>query len=258
MKSLHILIIEDEIPAARLLRDMVSTLRPEWQVELGPGSVDEAAEWFNTHAAPDLLFLDIHLSDGDAFDFLQTVRPPCAVVFTTAYDQYALRAFSVNSIDYILKPFDEQRLAETIAKFERLCTKKWRNNSEVYLEFLMDALKKQEKKYRNRFLIARGDVLRSLQTDRIAYFYSEEKLTFAVTPDGKEHIIDLSLNKLEEQLNPEQFFRLNRQMIVNIDAIDHASLFYKGKMKVKVVPAFKTDIVVSERKAAAFRLWLNY
>ena len=88
----------------------MSTLRPEWQVELGPGSVDEAAEWFNTHAAPDLLFLDIHLSDGDAFDFLQTVRPPCAVVvFTTAYDQYALRAFSVNSIDYILKPFDEKR-----------------------------------------------------------------------------------------------------------------------------------------------------
>lgn len=257
MKPLDVIIIEDEIPAARLLHSMVSALRPEWKVEIVSGSVDDAIEWFATHKQPDLIFLDIHLTDGDAFDFLSTVHPKSAIIFTTAYDQYAIRAFSVNSIDYILKPVDEQHLSNAITKYESLYHWEWLQ-SEAYMETLLQALKHPEKKYRSRFLISASEEFWSLQVEDVAYFYSEEKTTFAVTSGGREYIVDLSLNRLEEQLNPELFFRVNRQMILNIDAIDRAIPYYKGRVRVMVQPSFKSDIIISEGKASAFKLWLNY
>lgn len=255
--KLNTVIIEDEIPAARLLHSMISSLRPDWNIEIIPGSVNGVIEWFASHEHPELIFLDIHLTDGDAFDFLSVVKPKSAVIFTTAYDQYAIRAFSVNSIDYILKPVDEQRLAEAIAKYESQYNQNWLQ-SEKYIETLLEALKHPEKRYRSRFLISGTDDFWSLRVEDIAYFYSEERTTFAVTPNGREHILDLSLNKLEEQLDPTQFFRINRQMILNIDAIDRAAPFLKGRIKVMVHPPFKSDIIVSEGKSSAFRLWLNY
>lgn len=257
MKTIKAVIIEDEIPAARLLTSMLSSLRPQWDITLVQGSVDEAVEWFAEHPHPDLIFLDIHLTDGNAFDFLTAAKPTSAVIFTTAYDEYAIRAFTVNSIDYILKPVDEQRLGEAIRKYEELYEKKW-HGSEEYMQMLLDSLNIPDHKYRRRFLISSGESFWSLQVDSIAYFYSEEKVTFAVTPSGKEHIVGLSLNKLEEQLDPDQFFRVNRQIIVNIDAVECAVPLFKGRIKVKVSPPFKTEIVVSEGRAAFFRLWLDF
>lgn len=257
MNKINAVIIEDEIPAARLLHSMVSSLRPDWDIEVVPGSVDEAVKWFSVHKHPELIFLDIHLADGDAFDFLSTVKPKSAIIFTTAYDQYAIRAFSVNSIDYILKPVDEQRLVEAISKFESL-SEQVRIQSDNYLETLLDALGHPEKKYRSRFLISGADRLWPLRVEDIAYFYYEEKITFAVTHKGREHVLDIPLNKLEEQLDPDRFFRVNRQMILNIDAIDRAIPTFKGKIKVVVRPPFKADIVISEGRTAAFKSWLNY
>ena len=257
MNKLNAIIIEDEIPAARLLHSMITRLRPQWTLTIVPGSVDEAASWFKENPQPDLIFLDIQLADGNAFDFLSTVQPSSVIIFTTAYDQYAIRAFTVNSIDYILKPVDEQRLSDAIAKYETLHGQAWLK-SEKYMETLLETLKHPEKKYRSRFLISGTDEFWLLRVEDIAYFYSEEKTTFAVTPSGREHILDLSLNKLEEQLDPEQFFRVNRQMILNVDAIDRAAPFFKGRIKVVVHPPFKSDIIISEGKASAFRLWLNY
>lgn len=257
MNKINAVIIEDEIPAARLLHSMVLSLRPEWNVEIIPGNVDDSIEWFQSHEHPQLIFLDIHLTDGDAFDFLSEAKPQSAVIFTTAYDQYAIRAFSVNSIDYILKPVDEQRLSDAIGKYESLYNRNW-IQSEKYMETLLDALKHPENKYRSRFLISATDEFWTLRVEDIAYFYSEEKTTFAVTPGKREYVLDLSLNKLEEQLDPKQFFRVNRQMIVNVDAIDHATPYFKGRIKVFVNPTFKSDIIISEGKASAFKLWLNF
>ena len=225
MNKINVAIIEDEIPAARLLHSMVSGLRPQWELTLIPGSVDEAVAWFDEHPHPDLIFLDIHLADGNAFDFLSAAHPSSVIIFTTAYDQYAIRAFTVNSIDYILKPIDE---------------------------------KYKEKRYRTRFLISGVDRFWSLQVADIAYFYSENKVTFAVTRKGQEHILDLSLNKLMEQLDPERFFRANRQVLVCIDAIDHAEPFFNGKIVVTVRPPYKQKITISEEKLSAFKLWLNH
>lgn len=256
MNKLNVVIIEDEIPAARLLHSMITRLRPQWNITLLSGSVYEAIEWFKEHSHPDILFLDIHLSDGNAFDFLSATQPSSIIIFTTAYDQYAIRAFSVNSIDYILKPIDEQRLLNAILKYEKIL-----NNGverpEEHLRALIESLQQEEKHYRNRFLISEVNRFWSLQVTDIAYFYSENKITFAVTKSGKEHVIDLSLNKLMEELNPEQFFRANRQIVISIEAIKHSEPYFNGKIVVKTNPPFKTPITISEEKASAFKLWLN-
>lgn len=150
MNRQNAIIIEDEVPAARLLHSMVSRIRPEWNITILPGSVDDAIAWFASHPHPDLIFLDIQLADGNSFDFLSSAKPSSAIIFTTAYDQYAVRAFTVNSIDYILKPVDEQRLSDAILKYETLqdCG---RPLPDDYLATLLDALQPRDKRYRTRF-----------------------------------------------------------------------------------------------------------
>lgn len=221
------------------------------------GSVDEAVAWFKDNPQPDLIFLDIQLADGNAFDFLSAVHPSSIIIFTTAYDQYAIRAFTVNSIDYILKPIDETRLLDAIIKYETL-QNKGISRPQEYLDTLLDTLQHKERRYRTRFLIYGADRFWSLQVTDIAYFYSENKITFAVTQKGQEHIIDLSLNKLMEQLDPEQFFRANRQIIISIASIDHAEPYFNGKIVVSVLPPYKAQITISEEKLSSFKLWLNY
>lgn len=257
MNKKNVVIIEDEVPAARLLHSMVSRIRPEWAITILPGSVDESVAWFATHPHPDLIFLDIQLADGNSFEFLSAARPSSAIIFTTAYDQYAVRAFTVNSIDYILKPIDEQRLSDAITKYETLQSNN-RSLPDDYLSTLLDALQPCDKRYRTRFLISGVDRFWSLQVSDIAYFYSENKVTFAVTGTGQEHIIDLSLSRLMEQLDPDRFFRANRQTIICITAIDHAEPYFNGKISVTVCPPYKNKITISEEKLSAFKQWLNF
>lgn len=257
MNKLQVVIIEDEVPAARLLHSMVSRLRPEWEITVLLGSVDEAVAWFGEHAHPAIIFLDIQLADGNAFDFLSLVHPTSVIIFTTAYDRYAIRAFAVNSIDYILKPVDETRLLDAIVKYETM-QKTVNGLPDDYMDTLLDTLQHKEKRFRTRFLISGVDRFWSLQVNDIAYFYSENKVTFAVTRSGQEHIIDLSLNKLTDQLDPDRFFRANRQIIVCIDAIDHAEPYFNGKLVVAVRPPYKSKVTISEEKLSAFKLWLNF
>ena len=223
MNKIKAAIIEDEIPAGRLLHKMLSGLRPDWNIVVLPGSIEGSVKWFQEHPHPDIIFLDIQLTDGISFTFIEQAQPESMIIFTTAYDEYAIRAFTVNSIDYLLKPINRERLAEAIEKFERL-TARYGNtalsNPSNELLNLLKNISNPEKKYRTRFLISGDEKLYTLQVEDIAYFYSENKITFAVTKEGKEHIIDLSLDKLSEQLNPDIFFRTNRQTLVSkLDAI---------------------------------------
>ncbi|MEG1623231.1 MAG: LytTR family DNA-binding domain-containing protein [Alistipes sp.] len=253
MNKLRIVIIEDEIPAARLLCSMVSRLRPTWEITALPGSVEEAVAWFATNPHPDLIFLDIQLSDGNSFDFLSRAQPTSVVIFTTAYDQYAIRAFSVNSIDYILKPIDESRLLEAILKFEALTTK-----PDAYLDNILSSLQRGEKQFRTRFLIAGIDQSWMLQVSEVAYFYCENKVTFAVTHAGTEHSVDLSLDRLTEQLDPDQFFRANRQILLCISAVKRIEPYFNGKVIVHISPSNKDRITISKEKIASFKSWLNF
>lgn len=255
MNRLHVAIVEDEIPAARLLHSLIARLRPEWDIEVLPGNVEEAVAWFMANRHPELLFLDIRLSDGTSFDLLNEAHPTSAVIFTSAYDEYAIRAFTVNSIDYVLKPFDEKRLEEAIGKYENLTGLQ---RPDDYLPMLLDALQSRDKKYRTRFLIAEVDRFRMLHVEDIAYFYSENKITTAVEKNGTLHVIDLPLSRLEEQLDPDRFFRANRQVLLSVGAIDRIEPYFNGKISVTVRPHHKDSITVSEDKVSAFKAWLNY
>lgn len=256
MNKIHVAIIEDEVPAARLLHTLIARLRPEWEITILPGNVEEAVRWLGENKHPDLLFLDIQLSDGNSFDLLSQARPTSAIIFTTAYDEYAIRAFSVNSIDYILKPVDEKRLSEAIQKYEALIGRQSR--PEDYIDTILDCLHRREKRYRTRFLIAGVDKFVTLQVADIAYFYSENKITTAVTFHGSPYIVDMPLSKLEEQLDPDQFFRANRQVLLCVKSITHVEPYFSGKVAVSVKPPHKDKITISEDKISAFKMWLNY
>ena len=179
------------------------------------------------------------------------------IVFTTAYDQYAIRAFTVNSIDYLLKPIHVERLTEAIKKFERLTAGYSKEfNKQMDLNELMQALTAQEeKKYRTRFLISGNRKFYTIQVADIAYFYSEEKITFAVTRDRKSHIIDYPLNKLEEQLDPQLFFRANRQFLISKKAVKDISLWFNGRLAVNLKVPFKERIIISKAKVSEFKDW---
>ena len=260
MNKIKAVIIEDEYPAARILDSMIKSVRPEWETEILPGNIEEAVEWFKVNEHPDIIFLDIQLTDGNSFMFIEQANPRSLIIFTTAYDEYAVRAFSVNSIDYLLKPVHKERLVEAIEKYERLI----RKNSSEYMELLglpeiMHALSvRKEKKYRTRFLISGNEKFYTLLVSDIAYFYSENKTTFAVTKTNKNHIIDLPLNKLEEQLDEDCFFRVNRQFIFSIDSIRKLESYFLGKAVITVEPPFNSQIIVSREKVAALKCWLDY
>lgn len=259
MSKIKVAIIEDEYPAARLLNSMLLSLRNEWEIIIIPGTIEDAVEWFAVNNHPDLIFLDIHLTDGNSFMFIEQAKPESLIIFTTAYDEYAIRAFSVNSIDYLLKPIHNERLLESIEKFERL-------NKNTYIreyknEELLEVLKNVSstvKKFRTRFLVSRRDEFFTLQVEDIAYFYSENKCTFAVTKSGDKYLIEYSLDKLSEQLDPDIFFRTNRQSIVSINSIKSIEPYFQNKIIVQVKPKFDGQILISREKIAKFKIWLNY
>lgn len=259
MNKVRAVIIEDELPAARLLNRMLQSVRPEWEVVVLPGTIEDAGKWFAEHPHPDILFLDIQLTDGLSFMFIEQARPQSMIVFTTAYDEYAVRAFTVNSIDYLLKPIHQERLVDAIQKFERLSgMNREPMNQLLGLEQLLKSLAEgKEKTYRTRFLISGAKRFYTIQVDDIAYFHSEEKITFAVTKDRKAHIIDLPLSRLEEQLDGKRFFRVNRQFILSADCIRNVQNYFNGKVVVDVFPESKEMILVSREKLSALKAWLN-
>lgn len=259
MNKIKAVIIEDEFPAARLLNKMIQKVRPEWEVTVLPGTIEGAVSWFNENPHPDIIFLDIQLNDGISFIFIEQAQPQSMIVFTTAYDEYAVRAFTVNSIDYLLKPIHEERLLEAILKFERLfaLSSEHTYNLSNIEQLLKSFAEKKEKQFRTRFLISGPKHLYTVQVSDIAYFYSEDKITFAVTKDAKTHVIDFPLNKLEEQLDDRMFFRANRQFILSADAIKSIQNHFNGKAVVSVIPPYSETIYISREKVSLLKMWLN-
>lgn len=251
----NIILIEDELYNLRLLEEMIKKLRPAWEVMQTFESVKESVTWLNNNPHPDLIFMDIQLADGLCFSIFDQVEVKSLIIFTTAYDNYAIRAFKVNSIDYLLKPFKEKDLEAAIRKYENFRNRPVNiRDKQDYLE-IMDAIRKGEKKYRKRFLVSKGPAYYMIQVEEIAYFFSEYRITTAVTFDNQSHVVDFSLESLEEQLNPEDFFRVNRQVITNIQAIKKLENYFGGKLKVRLNPPFKNDVIISRLKAMDFKRW---
>ena len=256
-KNVKIIIVEDEAYNLRLLEETIKKLRPSWKVSATFESVKGTVEWLNNNPHPDLLFLDIQLADGLCFSIFEQVDLSSMVIFTTAYDRYAIRAFKVNSIDYLLKPFKDSELEAAIRKFEKFS--KYTGSTLTMEDFkeLLKAIRKGKKNYRTRFLISKATGYISLVADDVAYFYTENRITTAITFDRKTHIVDFALDTLEEQLDPEVFYRANRQLVVNVKAVKRIDNHFGGKLKLQLSPQFEGDLIVSRLKAMSFRQWLG-
>lgn len=251
---MNIIIIEDEKPAARLLQRKVEKLG--LQINTLLHSVEEAIHWFNTNEHPDLIFLDIQLSDGLSFEIFEAVPINSAVIFTTAYDEYALRAFKLNSIDYLLKPIDEDDLDAAIKKF------KSRTNSTANLAFDFELIKKMlvnpvDRNYKKRFTIKVGQQLKMIPIEDIECFYSENKGTYLHTLDNRNYLLDLTLEQLENELDPTDFFRVSRKFIVPLKTIKEIQLYSNSRLKV-ILPTYNEDeVVVARERVNEFKEWLG-
>jgi DNA-binding LytR/AlgR family response regulator len=253
---MDILIVEDEKLAAERLSHLVKSLLPEAQIVGCLERVDETLQWLLANPTPDLGLFDIQLADGLSFEIFEHCNPSFPIIFTTAFDEYALKAFKVNSIDYLLKPIDEEELRFALNKFEAL-KKLPTNTVPPSLNAFENVVKMLTRKYKTRFLVRVGDHYRNVASQQIACFYSLSKATFFTTMDGKNLDVDNTLEELEKNLDPAMFFRVNRQFIVNISAINDIIHYSNSRLKLKLLIASDEVIIVSREKVAAFKEWLN-
>jgi len=253
------IIVEDEYHSANMLESMIRELRPDWVIEGIFDSISDTVEWLQNNDHPNVIFLDIQLSDGISFSIFDKVKVESAVIFTTAFDEYAVRAFQLNSIDYILKPVKKELLEAAIEKYEKVRSIIIEDNGGGGIDYknLLEGLKKGEITYRKRFLVSKRDAFFSIPVSDVAYIYFETKLTYVVTFDKKEYAVNFTLDKLEEELNPEHFMRVNRQAIVNMNAIHSLENYFGGKLVVKLQPQFDVKYVVSRAKASIIKQWLD-
>jgi DNA-binding LytR/AlgR family response regulator len=255
---MNVIIVEDELHNYRLLKGMVEKLRPDWEIVEWFESVKSSVAWLESNPAPDLIFMDIQLTDGISFSIFDQVKVESMVIFTTAYDEYALRAFEVNSIDYLLKPVKQEKLKGAIEKFETIFHQSSNNeDSRPDYHEILNAITQGEKKYRKRFLICGATSYFKLDVDQIAWFSTENRVTTAFTFEGKSHIVDLTIEKLEEQLDPEIFFRTNRSTLVHINAIRKFENHFGGKLILRLIHPFDEPITISRLKATEFKEWVG-
>lgn len=255
---MKIIIIEDEVLVARDLEKLLKQLEPTIQIIHVIHSLEEAVHWFRVHPAPDLMFLDIQLSDGVSFDIFEQVQIDCPIIFTTAYNEYALRAFKLNSLDYLLKPVDKNELRQALNKY-----KKWFEEKvevgEIKSQFqhLLKDLAIGQKKYKERHIVHYKNSLVPITTDKIACFLKDE-LIFVITKDNLKLVSQYNtLEELEDLLDPQMFFRATRQHIVNGSAIDSYKTSFNGKIMLRLHPPLSEGIEISKEKAPVFRKWFE-
>jgi len=251
---MNVIIIEDEKPAARRLNRLLKELQVDVSVMLH--SVEESIAWFQSNEHPDLIFLDIQLSDGLSFEIFDTVAVKSAIIFTTAYDEYALQAFKLNSIDYLLKPIDDEELATAVNKYKALKPQA----QALALDF--EDIKKLlvnpiEREFKQRFTARVGQHLKIINAEEVECFYSENKGTYAATTDGRNYLLDTTLEQLENELQPKIFFRVSRQFYVNINHIKVIVSYTNSRLQIRLQRFKEQEIIVSRERVKDFKLWLE-
>lgn len=251
---MKVIIIEDEKPSARRLQRMLEKLDVTPDVMLH--SVEESVNWFKQNNHPDLIFLDIQLSDGLSFEIFESVSVNSAIIFTTAYDEYALQAFKLNSIDYLLKPIDEDELERAVLKYKERIPKE----QHVTLDF--NDIKKLlvnpiEREYKKRFSVKVGQHLKLVDVDEIECIYSENKGTYLHTNQGRNYLLDITLEQLQYELEPDMFFRINRKFYVNINAIKDMISYTNSRLQIKLNNYKEQDIIVARERVKDFKNWLD-
>jgi len=254
---MKILLIEDEAPAARRLAGLIRDLEPQAQILDTIDSVQAAVKWLQTHQAPDLIFMDIQLADGLSFGIFDGVEVQAPVIFTTAYDEYALKAFKVNSVDYLLKPVEPEELASSLRKLQKLRDQFVSPLDPAVLRSLVQSLQPGQPQFKSRFLVRFADKLVFIQADNIAYFIAEDKYVFVITRDSKKYPLDHTLDELDTLLDPSVFFRLNRKFIAHLASIQSIHTYFNGKLKLHLQPVEPEEVTVSRERAASFKKWLG-
>ena len=254
---MEILIIEDEKPAAKRLIKLIHQFKPAYLILEVIDSVEGAVKWLQQHEKPSLIFMDIQLADGLSFDIFSQIEVLAPIIFTTAYDQYMQQAFKVNSIDYLLKPIDPKELEVALEQYEKYHRggKNAITIPPVEITKLLQSL--QQKEYKERFLVKVGQQLIYIKVTDIAYFYSKEGLVFAAQKNGKRHNIDYTLDQLEEVLSPKDYFRINRQLIVQLPAIHKIHTYFNSRLKIELHPSTELETIVSRDRVGAFKRWLD-
>lgn len=251
---MKILILEDEEQALNRLQKIIAGVVPDAKIVGTATSITEAINWFHTNPMPDLVFMDIQLSDGNSFQIFSSVKIVCPVIFTTAYESFALQAFKVNSVDYLLKPIDENDVKRAVVKLKML-----QRSPSFTIDYaeILKAVQQPAKKYKDRFIIKLGDTIKSLLVADIAYFFTENKTNFVCTNDGRRFPVDFNLDQIEEMLNPAIFFRINRQFIIGHHAIEEMKAHTRSRINVKLCPPTRLDTIVAIDRAHDFRNWLS-
>lgn len=252
---MKVIIVEDELAASDNLAYLLNSLDPTIEIEQVLESVKDAVAFFTKPYDASLIFMDIHLADGLSFEIFEKAELTTPIIFTTAYDQYALKAFKVNSIDYLLKPIDEEELQEALNKFKNRAPKGGIDRQQI--EGLLNLIGGERKNYRETFLVAHRDQLIPLKTDNIAYFRIDTGVVKACTFTNQSYVLDNKLEEIEEELNPTKFFRINRQFIVQKDALESIKVYFNGKLIVVLNPNCDERVIVSKAKATPFKNWVN-
>jgi two-component system, LytTR family, response regulator LytT len=247
------IIIEDELPNAKRLNQLLQQTNLAITVTDTIQTVKEAVSWFKNNRHPDLIFMDIRLTDGLSFEIFKQVEIMVPVIFTTAYDEYALQAFKVNSIDYLLKPIEKQALERALVKFNNLNAP----SNYSFVADLMSKMQAQQTVFRNRFLVGYRDLLVPINTDEIAYFGSEFKNTFFVTHSNIKYTINQTMEEVENELDSSKFFRVTRQYIISAQSIHKIHTYFNGRLKLELKPKVDDEVVISREKSNQFKEWLN-
>lgn len=242
------LIIEDESIAAQALESLIKETNPEIEIQAVLQTIEETVEWFEENSMPDLVFMDIHLADGSSFAIFEKVEITCPIIFTTAYDEYALKAFEVNSIDYLLKPINKADLERAMNKYKTLAPK-------PSLDGLLEQMGGLRKKYKSCFLIPERDKLIPLATSNIAYIYIDTKTVKAIAMDGHTYYLNQTLDEIMAQLDPEQFFRANRQFIISRWSVKDMTVWFGNKLAVNLIVPTPEKIIVSKARVGEFKTW---
>lgn len=251
---MHILILEDEDRTANRLKKQLKQLIPDVNILGILDSVKDSIQWFKNHDHPDLIFMDIHLADGSCFELLEALETHTPIIFTTAYDKYAIEAFKANSVDYLLKPIKNEDLAKALDKLDKM--KSMFQNPHVDTEEIAKMIRGEISPYQQRFIIRLTDQFKTFDVKEVAYFFIESRITFMQLRSGKSYPIDFSLDQLEDKLHPARFFRLNRQFTISYESIARMTPFPKSRIKLELTPPINKEAMVSSERSAAFKRWL--
>lgn len=252
---MKVLIVEDESPAAQRLETLVLSLIGDAEIVGMIGSVKNAVEWFRNNAAPDVVLMDIQLADGISFQVFDQCEVKSPVIFTTAYDEYAIRAFKVNSVDYILKPIDKQELLVALNKVVNI--KRSETEVALLMKSMSEAMTMLTRNFKSRFVVKVGEHLHTIEVSKILFFYSQEKITFCSTIENRNFILDYSLDDLEEMLDPRRFFRINRRYVVSSEAIMDIISYTNSRLKLILSGSSDNDVIVARERVQEFKDWLD-